>query len=142
MDSVKLIAELERDEGVRLKPYRDSVGKLTIGIGRNLDDVGITLDETHYLLNGDIARAEADLDARLPWWQTLDPVRQRVLVNMCFNMGIAGLLTFANTLELVRVGQYADAADHMLASKWAGQVGPRAQRLADMMRDGDTGGVA
>jgi lysozyme len=136
MDSEKLIRELTRDEGLRLKPYRCSAGKLTIGIGRNLDDVGISHGEAEILLRNDIARAEADLDRDLPWWKTLDEVRRRVLVNMAFNLGIRGLLGFKNTLELVRTGRYLDAAQHMLDSKWAKQVGPRAVRLATMMRDG------
>jgi lysozyme len=136
MDSEKLIRELTRDEGLRLKPYRCSAGKLTIGIGRNLDDVGISHGEAEIMLRNDIARAEADLDRDLPWWKTLDEVRRRVLVNMAFNLGIRGLLGFKNTLELVRTGRYLDAAQHMLDSKWAKQVGPRAVRLATMMRDG------
>jgi lysozyme len=136
MDSEKLIRELTRDEGLRLKPYRCSAGKLTIGIGRNLDDVGISHGEAEIMLRNDISRAEADLDRDLPWWKTLDEVRRRVLVNMAFNLGIRGLLGFKNTLELVRTGRYLDAAQHMLDSKWAKQVGPRAVRLATMMRDG------
>lgn len=142
MDIKVLVAELERDEGLRLKPYRDTVGKLTVGVGRNLDDVGLSQDEAEYLLQNDIKRACADLDANLPWWRELDDVRQRVLVNMCFNMGIGsiqagrGLLSFGITLLKVKSGDYAGAAAGMLASKWAGQVGGRAKRLADMMRTG------
>ena len=131
-----LIRELTRDEGLRLKPYKCTAGKTTIGVGRNLDDVGISPDEAEILLRNDIARAEEGLDVALPWWRTLDPVRQRVMVNMAFNLGIAGLLGFKNTVELIRCGEYLDAAQHMLASKWARQVGPRALRLATMMRDG------
>jgi lysozyme len=132
-----LISELRRDEGVRLKPYRCTAGKLTIGVGRNLDDVGITPEEADHLLRNDVARVCADLDARLPWWRGLDEVRQRVLVNMGFNLGIAGLLGFKNTLRSVETGDYLGAAQGMLSSKWAHQVGPRAERLALMMRDGE-----
>lgn len=130
------IRELIRDEGIRLRPYRDSVGKLTIGIGRNLDDVGISSDEAMYLCRNDVAAALADLDKALPWWRELDEVRQRALANMAFNLGIVRLLGFRNTLAALRAGRYADAADGMLASKWAGQVGPRAARLAAMIRTG------
>lgn len=136
MDREHLAAELIRDEGLRLKPYRCTAGKLTIGIGRNLDDVGITQVEAEYLLRNDIAKVEAQLDAELPWWRGLDEVRQRVLANMCFNLGIGKLLTFRNTLKLIQIGNYLDAAQTMTSSKWATQVGPRATRLALMMRDG------
>lgn len=128
--------ELMRDEGVRLRPYRDTVGKLTIGVGRNLDDVGIDEAEAEFLLEQDIARTATTLDAHLPWWQQLDEIRQRVLLNMAFNMGIASLLGFKNTLAAMQAGKYDDAAAGMLSSKWAQQVGPRAQRLAVMMQKG------
>jgi lysozyme len=141
MDLEKLKDELLRDESLRTRPYRDTVGKLTIGVGRNLDDVGISVEEARFLLENDIARTMADLSAEIPWWATLDETRKRVLVNMAFNMGVRGLLGFKNALELMRCGQYLDAANHMLDSKWARQVGPRAVRLAQMMRDGDSGAL-
>jgi lysozyme len=131
-----LIKQLRRDEGVRLKPYKDTVGKLTIGIGRNLDDVGISNVEADTLLKNDVTRAMADLDKHLPWWATLDDARRGVLVNMAFNLGIHGLLGFKNTLRMIETGRYNDAADNMLQSKWATQVGVRAQRLATQMRTG------
>lgn len=131
-----LIDELKRDEGVRAKPYRDTVGKLTVGVGRNLDDVGLFPDEIELLLKNDISRVCADLDRELPWWREQDPVRQRALVNMAFNMGIKGLLGFRTTLALMKMGKYLDAAQHALSSKWARQVGHRAERLALMIRDG------
>ncbi len=142
MDRQKLLAELKRDEDLRLKPYVDTVGKTSIGIGRNLDDVGISQEEAIFLAQNDIDRTMADLDAKLPWWRQLDEVRQRVIVNMCFNMGIGnaalgkGLLGFVNTLAKVKAGDYQGAADGMKASKWYGQVGARAERLVKMMRTG------
>lgn len=131
-----MVADLRRDEGERLKPYRDTVGKLTIGVGRNLDDVGITPDESAYLLAKDINKVLRQLDEKLPWWRGLCFNRQRVLVNMAFNLGIAGLLGFKNTLAAVQAGQYDKAAEGMLSSKWASQVGKRADRLAELMRNG------
>jgi lysozyme len=138
-----LLRELVRDEALRTKPYRCTAGKLTIGIGRNLDDVGITEEEAVFLARNDIAKVGAQLDAALPWWRDLDDVRQRVLANMAFNLGTAGLLGFRNTLELIRTRRYLEASQAMLASKWARQVGigteakpGRALRLALMMRDG------
>lgn len=130
-------SELIRDEAMKLKPYRDSVGKLTIGVGRNLDDVGISQTEAAHLLDGDIQRTADALDKAIPWWRNLDEVRQRVLLNMAFNMGIAGLLGFKHALADVQAGNYDSAAAGMLDSKWAQQVGQRAQRLADMMTKGD-----
>ncbi|KKB61555.1 lysozyme [Robbsia andropogonis] len=135
-DMPTMVSELRRDEGVRNKPYKDTVGKTTIGVGRNLDDVGISDDEINLMLQNDIERTELALDRSLPWWRSLDPVRQRVILNMGFNMGIAGLLTFKNTLAAVQNGSYPAAAAGMLASKWATQVGDRATRLASMMRTG------
>lgn len=134
MNISQMKVELIRDEGLKLKPYRDTVGKLTIGVGRNLDDVGISEAEAATLLESDIARTAKALDLNLPWWTTLSEERQRVLLNMAFNMGIAGLLGFKNTLAAIQAGKYEDAAKEMLTSKWAAQVGNRAQRLAQMMR--------
>lgn len=128
---------LEHDEGLRLKPYKDTVGKTTIGIGRNLDDVGISESEAMVLLANDIARTQADLDRLLPWWRTLDDVRQEVLVDMGFNLGVPELATWNITLGYIRNGQYAWAAQEMRNSQpWASQVGARAQTLAAMMEAG------
>lgn len=129
-------SELMIDEGVRLKPYRDTVGKLTIGVGRNLDDVGISQIEAAYLLDADIRRTADALDISLPWWRTLDEVRQRVVLNLAFNMGVNNLMGFKNTLAAMQAGKYEDAAAGMLASKWAKQTGQRAIRLAAMMAKG------
>lgn len=132
----KLQKQLTLHEGVRLKPYRCTAGKLTIGIGRNLDDVGITQDEAMLMLRTDMARAIAAVRTELPWYERLDNIRQRVLVDMCFNLGIDGLLAFKQTLSAIASGDYDRAATEMLNSRWAGQVGERARRLARMMRTG------
>ncbi len=125
------------DEGLKLKPYRDTAGVLTIGVGRNLDAVGISLSEAHLLLDHDIDRAVRDCAERLgAWFVALDPARQGVLVQMAFNLGIGGLLGFTQTLVSVKRGDYAGAAAQMLASRWAGQVGRRAARLAAQMETG------
>ena len=127
---------LKLHEGVVLTPYKDTVGKTTIGIGRNLDDVGISLDEATYLLNNDIQRVEDDLDRELPLWRSVSETRQLVLADMCFNLGINGLLGFKNTLAAIWDGRFDDAAEGMRQSKWAGQVGKRADKLISMMKDG------
>lgn len=128
--------ELRRDEGVRLKPYRDTVGKLTLGVGRNLDDVGITSEEADYLLENDIGRAAADLDRNLPWWRGLSEARQRAILNMAFNLGLPRLLGFGNMIHALHSGEYDRAAAEALDSRWARQVGARAQRIAEMFREG------
>lgn len=131
-----LRAALVRDEGLRLAPYRDTVGKYTIGIGRNLDDVGISEAEAYAMLDADIDAAIKDLVRAFPWFEALSENRQHVLINMRFNLGMTRLLTFVNTLAAIKDGKYIVAANGMLDSKWATQVGERAVRLADLMRKG------
>lgn len=138
IDREAMVRQLRLHEGERLKPYRCTAGKLTIGIGRNLDDRGITAEESAYLLANDITREERALIQALPWVAQLDEVRQRVLLDMAFNMGLGGLLQFKNTLATIKAGDYAKAATMMLDSRWAGQVGQRAERLSRMMATGKT----
>jgi lysozyme len=137
-DRAALIRQIRLHEGERLKPYRCTAGKLTIGVGRNLDDRGITREESAMLLDGDIRLLEIELFRALPWASALDDVRQRVLLDMAFNLGLPGLLLFKRTLEAIRTGQYQQAATMMLDSLWARQVGQRAERLARMMATGAT----
>lgn len=152
----KLVAELVRDEGEKLRVYRCTEGKRTIGVGRNLDAIGITPAEqralgltvgictltgitpaqSRALLANDIDAAERALDRRWPWWRGMNPARQRVLLNMCFNMGPARLATFVQALARMEEGDFGRAAGAMLASLWATQVGARSIRLATMMRTG------
>ena len=128
--------ELKIDEGIRNKPYADTVGKTTIGVGRNLTDVGLSNEEVDYLLNNDINKASKQLFEALPWVVNLSDARQRALVNMAFNLGIKGLLGFINTLNLIQNGKYEEASEAMLKSKWASQVGVRAKRLSLMIKEG------
>lgn len=140
----ELIEQLKIDEGLRLKAYKDTVGVWTVGYGHAHVAPGTvwTPEQAEAQLVRDVVKHNAELDAALPWVKTLDPVRRRVLQNMAFNLGIGsaekrtGLLGFRNTLEFVRNGQYLQASTNMLASKWAQQVGKRADRLARQMRTG------
>jgi lysozyme len=133
----RIKAQLVRHEGLRLKPYRCTAGKLTIGIGRNLDDCGITQSEAYVMLINDIMNCEKQLQAKIPdIYNGLDEVRKSVLLNMCFNLGISGLLGFKNTLEFIKVGDWERAANNMLVSRWAKQVGRRAIELSELMRKG------
>lgn len=131
-----LQALLIRHEGLRLKPYRDTVGKLTIGVGRNLDDVGISEAEALDLLSNDLARVQAHLDRKHGWWRSLDRVRQHALIDMSFNLGPQGFDSFTLTLAGIRGGAFAEASREMLRSRWAVQVGGRAVELAHMIQAG------
>ena len=142
----ELIAQLKIDEGLRLRAYKDTVGVWTIGYGHAYIQPGTvwTQAQAEAQLIKDVAEHNADLDRALPWIKDLDPVRRRVLYNMHFNMGWdnprtpekEGLSGFVNTLAFIKAGAYDRAADGMLASKWARQVGQRAKRLAAQMRTG------
>jgi lysozyme len=136
MDRAAMIRQLRLHEGERLKPYRCTAGKLTIGVGRNLEDRGITAQESAYLLGNDIDSHWRELVKAAPWVERLDEVRQRVLLDMAFNLGITGLLGFKNTLATIKAGNFEKAGTMMLDSKWARQVGRRADRLATMMATG------
>lgn len=128
--------QLIRDEGRRLKPYTDTTGHVTIGVGRNLTDKGLSLAEAEVLLDHDIADAEIDLQDHLPWTGALDEARRGVLLNMTFNLGVVGLLGFRRMLAAVEAGDWTTAAREMRASHWAEQVGARAERLARQMESG------
>lgn len=132
----KIINMLIRHEGMRLKPYHCSAGFLTIGYGRNLEAKGISSTEAELMLRNDINDVQKELDIAFPWWRTLSDNRQRVLIDMGFNLGIQKLRGFKNTINYIRNGAYDMAASNMLKSKWAKQVGNRAVRLAEMMREG------
>lgn len=135
MDSGKLRETLKQAEGTKLKPYVDTVGKLTIGTGRNLADNGISLAEADYLLTNDILAAWSQVTATWPWVLTLSDVRQRVLCEMVFQLGVGGVGAFKNALNAMVRGDFEMAADEMLDSRWAKDQTPsRAQRLALMMR--------
>jgi lysozyme len=139
MDKGLLLSELLRDECIdgkpALKPYRDSVGVLTIGIGHNLEK-GITEPAAHFIWGDDVHEVMTDLDRAAKWWAGLDEVRQRVLANMCFNLGIDRLLKFRNMLGAIQLGLWKRAGDEMKSSIWYAQVGPRAARLEQAMRTG------
>lgn len=135
MDIEALKDQLILHEGLKLEPYQCTAGKLTIGVGRNIEDIGITEDEARYLLDNDILRVCDELDRNLPWWRDLSDVRQRVLVDMVFNLGISRFMQFQNTIAAIESGDYETASAEMLDSRWADQVGQRAKTLARMMRD-------
>jgi lysozyme len=128
--------QLIRHEGIRLRAYVDTVGKVTIGVGRNISDNGITYDEALLLLDHDIDSHVEDLVTALPWVSRLDPVRFRAMADLVFNMGIMRLLGFVHTLAAMERGDYETAANGLLESKYARQVGRRAETVAQMIRVG------
>lgn len=132
----QLKQQLKRDEDLRNHPYRDSMGKLTIGIGRNLDDKGISDAEAYHLLDNDIEAVRAGLEQHIPWINELDEARRGVLMNMAFNLGVEGLMAFQNMLSAVKTGDWQTAAAEMKNSRWWGQVGVRAERLQVQMLSG------
>lgn len=136
MDELKSL--LLRHEGLRLKAYNDTCGKITIGVGRNIEDVGITSTEAMYLLENDITRAKAGAYT-FPWYPKLDEARKDVVVSMIFNLGLGGFCKFLRLIEALETQNYSKAADEMLDSTWAHQVGERAQELATIMRTGEHG---
>ncbi len=136
MNRQLLRSQLERHEGLRLKPYLDTVGKLTVGYGRNLEDVGISRDEADFMLDNDIDQVERQLET-VDEYRDLDPVRQTVIANMVYNLGFAGLMGFKNMWSAINRRDWNRAADEMLNSKWARQVGVRAVELSEIMRTGE-----
>lgn len=122
-------------EGVKLKPYVCPSGKLTIGVGRNLTDNGISLEEAYMLLDNDIKRCYRELSV-YSWFIALDPNRQDAIVNMCFNLGISKLLGFKRMIKALERKDYTRAAIEALDSKWAKQVKGRAIDIASVIREG------
>lgn len=161
MNREQLKEELIIDEGIKLFPYLDSEKIWTIGVGRNLEDNGLspselfflgiklkdkfeiiellkkrglTRDEALYLLDNDIDRINSELERNLPWLSSKDNIVKYVLCNMCFNLGISRLLKFKDTLSLLKSDKYLEASIEMLKSKWATQVKSRANRLSDKIK--------
>lgn len=134
VDFKELTRWLEHHEGVRLKPYYCTGGKLTVGVGRNLEDVGISRSEAQFMLENDIIRVMKQMDESVSFWRELSEVRQIVLLDMAFNLGVFGLTKFQNTLALLEASEYEAASEEMLNSRWAEQVGQRALNLSQAMR--------
>jgi len=124
------------DEGLRLLPYRCTAGKLTIGVGRNLDDVGISKEEALFLFRHDITRAIQDLWLDVDCYRILSDTRKAVLLNLRFNLGRPRFLGFKKMLTALNEGDYEETASQILDSKAARDLPGRYNRLAEMMRRG------
>lgn len=127
---------LKKHEGLRLKPYVCTAGKLSIGYGRNLDDVGISKQEAEILLDADIEVA-TESAMQYSWWRGLSPNRQDVIIEMIFNLGLTRFLGFKKTIQAIVDEDFVEASVQMLDSKWADQVGKRAITLAEKMHFND-----
>jgi len=137
MDRFKLAKSLKQDEGFKPSAYKDSLGYLTIGYGRMIDErLGgyLSEEEAGFLLENDIIRVENDLDKNLPWWRSMPENAQQALANMCFQLGIKKLKQFKTTLGFLKQKEYNKAADSALDSLWAKQTPNRAKRVTDLMK--------
>lgn len=135
-DRQHLVEQLMLHESVRPKPYMCSAGKITIGVGRNLTDCGLSDAEIFFLLDNDIDAVIHDLST-FPWFASLDPIRQRVLADLRFNLGPSRLRGFKMMLHALSSADHPAAAQALQASLWYTQVGTRGPRLVNMLRTGD-----
>jgi len=151
------INQLKRHEGYEPNVYHCTEGKETIGFGYNMSanplrlanneiialrNLGISYVRAEQLLKSIVANDTKELYQRIPWIIRLNEARQAVLINMAFNLGIPGLMKFKRTLGLIEHGDFDNAGDAMIESKWAAQVKSRAVELAQQMRTGRFGGAA
>lgn len=122
-------------EGFRSKPYRDTVGKLTIGFGRNLEDKGISYEEALFLLGNDITECEDDLKVIFgEQWKDLPVPIQAVLIDMRYNLGPRGFRSFRKMIQAVKEGRWRGMINEMYDSKWAKQVPARVQDLINVIK--------
>ena len=134
-----LVSELIRHEGFRKHPYKCTAGVWTIGVGRNLEEVGITKAEAMMLLENDVATYQAAAKSFVgdeEAWALMGEERQAVVINMAFNLGATRLGYFKNFRKALLERNYVAAAKEMLDSRWAKQVGGRSGELALRMETG------
>lgn len=135
----KLVKMLTTHEASKSHAYKCTAGKITIGVGRNIDPeggLGLTKDEIAYLLRNDIERVEDELSRRLPWILELSDVRIDALIDICFNLGLPRFLKFVKALDALEAGDYEMSANEFMDSRWAKQVGYRAYEVTEMIRTG------
>lgn len=136
MINEELIKSTKIGEGLRLKPYRCTANKLTIGYGRNLEDVGISEKEAEYLLMNDLGVAEKEAK-KFDYFERLNQPRKNVIIEMVLNMGFVKVGQFKKMAEAIRNGNFEEAGEQMIDSNWAKQVGSRAYRLSLQMKKGE-----
>jgi GH24 family phage-related lysozyme (muramidase) len=129
----KLTAELTLDEGKAAFPYLDTKGLMTIGIGRNLSTNGLTKAEIDYLFGNDVENCCMVMDQQIPWWRDLPSAKQRVMVNLVFNLGWYAFAKFRRFLAAMKAGDYPQAARELENSDWYKQVGDRGPRMVERL---------
>jgi len=134
--NIDLLEQLKKHEGYRSHAYQDTVGIWTVGYGRNLQAMTVSNGQAESWLREDILEAELDLMRNFPMVHGLSPNRQKVLINMTFNLGITGLTKFKKMWLALYDGDYEEVCDQMKDSKWYNQVGLRAKELIKQMRKG------
>ena len=135
-----IIEMLRKHEGVETHAYVDTVGKVTIGVGRNIDKnggIGLSQREIDYLLASDVERVEAELSRAFEWYDSLNDARKDAMMDMCFNMGLPRLSKFKKSLAAMSNRHYEIAAVEFLDSRWAVQVGQRAITISEIIRTGE-----
>ena len=137
MDKQRLFKQLRLHAGVEKFPYRCTSGKLTIGVGRNIEDRGLLDDEIDFLLDNDIEVVMNEVAVTFDWFFDLSEVRQRVVADMIFNLGLPTFKKFEQMIAALEAGDWSEAANQMMDSRWAKQVGARAERLREMMETGE-----
>lgn len=135
IDQRLMRGQLIEHEGLSLGLYQDTVGKTSIGVGRNLTDTGISRVEAIFLLDNDIEKALDDLKT-FDWWSDLNDIRQRAILDQRFNLGPTRFRGFHHMLAALDAQDFHAAALQMRQSRWAMQVGQRAETLAKMMESG------
>jgi|TARA_R100000458_G_scaffold58953_1_gene68183 lysozyme len=135
MDKERLSKQLVIHEGLRLKPYRCTSDKLTIGVGRNIEDVGISEEESMFLLSNDIDRAYNECYANFTWFSELSELQQEAMVNLIFNMGMSTFRKFKKTIQHMENKEYELAGAELLNSRYAEQVGQRAIEVANQLAE-------
>jgi len=133
----QLLEQIERHEGLELKPYRCTSEKLTIGIGRNLEDVGISKEEAYMLLENDVKTVQQQIKTYMPWASSLNIARHAALTNFVFNVGIGTALKFENAMAALKASDFDIAAEQLLDSRWANQVGQRSMEISEQIRTGE-----
>ena len=135
MNVISLAKEsLKKHEGYRQFSYLCTAGKVTVAHGRNLQDKGISEAEALYLLENDIVECIQDLSALLKCWNTLSEYQQAALIDLRFNLGATGFRTFRKCIAAIEAGDFAEASRQILDSAYAGQVGKRADDIANWLQ--------
>lgn len=132
----RLVEMVKQHEGFRRTVYKDTVGKMTIGYGLNVEDKGLDKFEAELLLRNHLLELEAQLK-EYDWFRIQDRVRKDALIDMAYNLGVTGLLQFKNMIRALRDKDYTQAKAEALDSKWARQVGVRADKISSMLESGE-----